>query len=222
MTTKAPPETPAQYREPPPPPPRPAPPPGYIDTTALLAVCRQERSTVPVPSPCGAVYPTLVSIAAGRLPPEVAAVLRAAGLGEYLDDPDEEIPLGDAVVLSTLGKGSIGPRPLLRVEEIVRLTTARPAPAVRRAKEHAEQEWYAALEARQRQEEEQRALAETKRKLEVEARKEEEKRLRTPEYRAHRRLAVLEEQVSQLQDTLRSGDGPAPAHGETGELPGTK
>jgi hypothetical protein len=186
-----------------------------IATACLQGRCRLEREG-PFPTPCGMAYMTRCYVKVADLPEEVATILGEAGLVDYLSDPEELIPLGDAVVLSSLERQVYGPRPLLPVADIVRLTTLKLPPSVRKAAHQAEEAYWAAQDEQRRKEKEQQALAETRRVLVAEQRKALESELleirRHPTTRLLRReeeVVAQLEQLSQPQasDTKREQGG---------------
>src|SRR5262249_19285482 len=110
--------------------------------------------------------------------------------------PNEEINLGESIVLSMFDGGTYGPRPFVPVEEIVRLTKSQSTPSERAAKARAEQERQEQESAKRRQqeEEESREMAEWLRR---EAEKDEAERMRNPNYAVRKladRVARLESQ----------------------------
>jgi hypothetical protein len=180
--------------------PDPPPPPteGYIHTAGFASRCGVRTfRTHPLALHTEAV--AFVRIA--DCPATVLDILRAAGLADFLAAAagEDVIDLGDAVQLSTIiGQQQVGPRPFIRVEEIVRRNlgsvTAREVRAeADKAAEMARQE------ARRRDEEEVRKM---NLRHAHEAAAAEAERRQSPAYAIRKMAEELEAEKARLQQEL--------------------
>ncbi len=141
--------------------------------------------------PAGSTHRILmVSIRAGDVPDALAKRLKAAGLGDYLADPDDVVELGPARMLSMIGP-VYGPEPTYPLEQVVRLTRATTPLAGRLAA--AEEAQRAAAESLARRQAEQQKRADEYQRREA-ARVEAERR-RDPAYV----LAAMQKKLADLE-----------------------